>query len=100
MRESRARASGWSTTVSCTGDTVAARRFATNSRHQDCGDDDLGTVRAVGVPGAAGISFDPEAVVHLGVMPFAQQAGILQRGRAFVGVPLEDMVDVTPVVRG
>jgi hypothetical protein len=34
---------------------------------------DLGAVGAVGVPSAVGLSFDPEAVVDLGVVAFAEQ---------------------------
>ena len=50
-------------------------------------DEDLGAVGAVGVPSAVGISFDPEAVVDLGVVPLAEQRGVLQGGLAVVGVP-------------
>src|SRR3954454_11054591 len=62
-------------------------------------DEDLGAVGAVRVPSAAGISFDPEAVVDLGVVAFAEQPGVLQAGLAAED-PLQQVVDVAPVVRG
>ena len=60
---------------------------------------DLGAVGAVGVPSPAGVSFDPEAVVDLGVVPFAEQPGVLQAGLA-VEDPVQQVVHVAPVVRG
>ena len=48
------------------------------------------------MPSAVGIAFDPEAVVDLGVVAFAEQRGVLPAGFAVVGVPLEDMMDVAP----
>ena len=48
------------------------------SDEQRCADEDLGAVGAVGVPSAAGISLDPEPVMDLRVVPFADQAGVLQ----------------------
>ena len=47
-------------------------------------DEDLGVVGAVGAPSAVGLSFDPEAVVDLGVVAFAEQRGVLQAGLAAV----------------
>src|SRR6476469_1516596 len=107
MRDRRARASGWSTTVSCTRCTVAARagspiRAPEQGAERDGStaarcpsdeerflepgfveefldpgfDQDFGAVGAVGVPSAVGVAFDPEAVVDLGVVPLAQQAGV------------------------
>src|SRR4051812_17859056 len=62
-------------------------------------DEDLGAVGAVGVPSAAEIPLDAEAVVDLGVVAFAQQCGVLQAGRAAVE-PLQQMMDVAPVGGG
>src|SRR3954452_17428271 len=62
-------------------------------------ENDFGAVWAVGVPSAVGLSLDAEAVVDLGVVPFAQQRGVFQAGLAGVD-PLEHMVDVAPVGRG
>src|SRR5919107_3308418 len=45
---------------------------------------DLGAVGAPGAPSAVGLSFDTEAVVDLGVVPFAQQHRVLQRRLAAV----------------
>src|SRR4051794_23624522 len=45
------------------------------SDEQRGADEDLGAVGAVGVPSPAGISFDPEPVMDLGVVPFAHQPG-------------------------
>src|SRR4051812_28745383 len=121
MRERRARASGWSTTVSCTGDTVSAvtsgwsRRQGPTSRSpaarasagagelrlvcRGAKDQDLSTVGTVGVPPPAGISLDAEAVVDLGVVAFAEQRGVLQAGLA-AEEPGDDVVDLAPVGRG
>jgi hypothetical protein len=54
---------------------------------------DLGAVGAVGAPGAVGLSFDPESVVDLGVVPLAQQREVGQVGPAAVE-PFQDMVGV------
>src|SRR4051794_25133876 len=62
-------------------------------------DQDLGAVGAVGVPSAGGVAFDAEAVVDLGVVAFAEQPGVLQRGRA-AELPGEQMMNFAPVVRG
>ena len=43
-------------------------------------DEDLGAVGTVGVPVAVGVAFDAEAVVDLGVVAFAEQAGVVQAG--------------------
>jgi hypothetical protein len=45
------------------------------------------------VPSAVGISVDPEAVVDLGVVPFAQQPAVVQGGVAVVA-PVQQVVDV------
>jgi hypothetical protein len=47
-----------------------------------------------------GVSVDAEPVVDLGVVPFAQESAVVQRGGPVVGVPFENVVDVAPVVRG
>ncbi|WP_369258721.1 hypothetical protein [Geodermatophilus amargosae] len=47
------------------------------------------------MPGAVGSSFDAEAVVDLGVVAFAQQGWVLQRGLAAVD-PVDEVVDVGP----
>jgi hypothetical protein len=54
---------------------------------------DLGAVGAVGVPSAGGVSFDPEPVVDLGVVAFAEQPGVL---RACLSViePVQEVMDV------
>src|SRR4051812_35357469 len=70
------------------------------SNLQPWADEDLGAVGAVGVPSPAGISFDPEPVVDLRVMPFADQPGVLQTGVALIGEPLGQMMDIAPVRRG
>jgi hypothetical protein len=46
-----------------------------------------------------GVSVDPEAVVDLGVVAFAEQAGVLRAGLSAVE-PVHDVMDVAPVVRG
>ncbi len=66
---------------------------------QRCGDEDLGAVGAVGVPSAAGVSVDPEAVVDLGVVAFAEQPGVLLRCLSVMG-PVHEVMDVAPVVGG
>src|SRR3954469_3593091 len=52
------------------------------SDSQGCADEDLAAVGAVSAPSSAGISFDPEPVMDLGVVPFADQPGVLQAGVA------------------
>ena len=59
---------------------------------------DLGAVGPVGAPSAVGLSFDAEAVVDLGVVPFAEQRGVVQAGLAAVE-PVDEVVDVAPVGR-
>ena len=51
------------------------------------------------MPSAAGIAFDPEAVVDLGVVAFAEQPGVLQ-GCFSVIAPVQKVMDVAPVVGG
>ena len=63
-------------------------------------EEDLGAVGAVGAPSAVGLSLDPEAVVDLGVVPFAEQGAVLHRGRAVVELQSQDVVDVAPVGGG
>ena len=62
-------------------------------------DDDLGAVGAPGAPSAVGLSFDPEAVVDLGVVPFAEQRGVLQEVSPSSS-QCEEVVDVAPVGGG
>src|SRR5215218_9557501 len=68
-----------------------------------CRDDDLGAVGSVGAPSGswwrAVVAFDAEAVVDLGVVPFAEQAEVVQVGRP-VEHPLQDVMGVAPPVRG
>jgi len=45
------------------------------------------------------MSFDAEPVVDLGVVPFAEQPGVLQRCLSASG-PVHEVMDVAPVVRG
>src|SRR3954452_3789975 len=117
MRDRRARASGWSTTVSCTRDTVSACASTADSaavgptpRSAGAGElgvvggrgsdhQDLGAVGAVGVPPAGGISVDAEAVVDLGVVAFAEQPGVLQAGLPAQD-PLQHMMNLAPPGRG
>ena len=65
--------------------------------------DDLGAVGAVGAPSPAWwcvvVAFDAVAVVDLGVMPFAEQAGVRQAGVAAVD-QFDEVVDVAEPVRG
>src|SRR3954471_19303041 len=56
---------------------------------------DLGAVGAVGAPAAVGLSFDPEPVVDLGVVAFAEQCEVGQVGEAAVE-PFQDVVGVAP----
>jgi hypothetical protein len=56
---------------------------------------DLGAVAAVGVPAATVVSLDAEAVVGLGVVAFAQQRGVGQRGLA-TEQPMHDVMDLAP----
>jgi hypothetical protein len=48
-------------------------RDALDPLQQECLEEDLGAVGAVGVPSAVGISHDREAVVDLAVVPLAEQ---------------------------
>ena len=64
-------------------------------QQQWCADENLGAVGPVGVPSAVGVAFNLEAVVDLGVVPFAQQRGVLQAGLPAVG-PVQDVMDVAP----
>src|SRR4051812_35981206 len=61
--------------------------------------EDLGAVGSPGAPSAVGLSLDAEAVVDLGVVPLAQQRGVLEVGLAAVD-PGQHVVDVAPVARG
>src|SRR3954467_746230 len=112
MRDRRARARGWSTTVSCTRDTVSAgapwssryqqpdprlRRHGPVHRQQRFGEQDIGAVGTPGAPSPVGGAFDPEPVVDLRVVPFAEKGGVLHVGIALVEDPFEDMTDVAPV---
>jgi hypothetical protein len=45
------------------------------------------------------LSFDPEAVVDLGVVPFAEQSAVVQRCLSVVD-PVHEVMDVAPEVRG
>src|SRR3712207_6678860 len=56
---------------------------------------DLGAVGSPGAPSPVRSSFDPEAVVHLGVVPLAQQRGVVQIGRPTLD-PGQQVVDVAP----
>src|SRR4051794_12172159 len=55
---------------------------ATSRGERGFGEDDLGAVGSEGAPSVAGwcsvVAFDAEAVVDLGVVAFAEQAGVLQ----------------------
>jgi hypothetical protein len=68
------------------------KRQASARGEEGFGQEDLGAVGAVGVPSAVGWSLDPEAVVDLGVVPFAEQRGVLQAGLAAVD-PVDQVVD-------
>jgi hypothetical protein len=50
------------------------------------------------VPSAAGVSFDPEAVMHLGVVAFAEQAGVLRFGLSAVE-PVDEVDQMFEVYR-
>jgi len=56
------------------------------------GKGDLGAVGSPGAPSAVGLSFDAESVVDLGVVAFAEQAEVVQVGRAVLRGPFEDVV--------
>src|SRR3954452_891460 len=67
--------------------------LSTGSDEQRCADEDLAAVGAVGAPSPVRISLDPEPVMHLGVVPFADQPGVLQ-GRLAAVEPVDEMMDV------
>ena len=65
------------------------------AEHRSTGND-LGSVRAVGAPSTVGWSLDAEAVVHLRMVPLAQECGVVEVGLAAVD-PVDQVVDVASV---
>src|SRR4051812_47064490 len=72
---------------------------ATTSADRVGRQEDLGAVGAPGAPSAVGWPFDPEPVVDLGVVAFAEQRGIVQVGFA-ARDPVHLVVHVAPVGGG
>src|SRR3954465_9377195 len=87
----------WQTVLRATaaGPRSAGARQSWSGCGEGLAEEDLGSVGAPGAPSAVGLSFDPEAVVDLGVVSFAEQRGVLQ-GRLAAVDPFEQVMDVAP----